>query len=281
MDKFQADLGLTDEDVTRIKQPIIERRTAEHQEQQLAKQRQQDAENRRQQQEAERLQAERQREQEYQQQLKRYEQEFSRAIRSSFPVDSNVREGLKNFQQALNLKDEDIAMLEAPLLKAREAEYQKQQAEKLRQQQEAERLQQQETERLGEQQRRQQKEESDRQQAALLKQQEIEQQRNLEARSNHHPRKRKSKLPIFLGIIGVIIIGIVIFKWYNEFIPIECVCKRPQGCTSSNYTSPDGRPENTQGERTSGGYTRGSLEAGRRFLAVYESSGYVCSGPRP
>ena len=52
LNKFQADLGLTDEDVTRIKQP----RAAEHQEQQLEKQKQQDAENRRQQQEKERLQ---------------------------------------------------------------------------------------------------------------------------------------------------------------------------------------------------------------------------------
>ncbi|MCY7278120.1 MAG: RDD family protein, partial [Phormidesmis sp. CAN_BIN44] len=89
-------------------------------------------------------------EQDYQQKLQRYEQEFSRAIRSSFPVDNYAREGLKNFQQVLDLKDEDIARLEAPLLKTREAEYQKQQAEKLRQQQEAARLQQQEADRLRE-----------------------------------------------------------------------------------------------------------------------------------
>ncbi|MCX5962010.1 MAG: caspase family protein [Cyanobacteria bacterium] len=171
LDKFQVDLGLTDEDVTRIKQPIIERRTAEHQQQQLEQRRQQDAENLRQQQEAERLQTERQRTQEYQQKLSQYEREFSRAIRSSFPLDNHVREGLKNFQQALNLKDEDIARLETPLLKIREAEYQTQQAEKLRQQQEAGRLQQQEAARLRAQQRRQ-NEESDREQEELRQQQE-------------------------------------------------------------------------------------------------------------
>jgi len=190
LDKFQVDLGLTDEDVTRIKQPIIERRTAEHQQQQLEQRRQRDAENLRQQQEAERLQTEQQRAQEYQQKLSQYEREFSRAIRSSFPLDSYAREGLKNFQQALNLKDEDIARLETPLLKTREAEHQKQQAEKLRQQQEAERLQQQEAERLREQQRRQQKEESDRQKAELHPQQEAERVRRAQA---EHERTLKAK----------------------------------------------------------------------------------------
>ena len=71
LDKFQSDLGLTEEDVARIKQPIIERRTAEHQQQQLEQQRQRDAENLRQQQEAERLQqqeADRLREQQRRQQ---------------------------------------------------------------------------------------------------------------------------------------------------------------------------------------------------------------------
>ena len=248
LDKFQADLGLIDEDVTRIKQPIVERRAAEHQQQQLEQQRQRDVENLRQQQEAERLQTERQREQEYQQKLSQYEREFSRSIRSSFPLDSYAREGLKNFQQALDLKDEDIAKLEAPLLKTREAEYQTQQAEKLRQQQEAERLQQQEAERLREKQRRQQKEESDRQQAALRKQQEIEQQRNLEARSNQEevkqqpkleqnnerPKKNRSKLPILFTVLGIAIVGIICYKNYSDYISqvryLKCVCQRPQGC---------------------------------------------------
>jgi len=155
--QLQQNLGLTIKDIERIKQPLLEQREAEFRHQQ-------EAERLRRQQEAERLQAERQREQEYQQKLQRYEQEFSRAIRASFPVDNYAREGLKNFQQALDLKDEYIARLEAPLLKTREAEYQKQQAEKLRQQQEAARLEQQEAERLREQQRRHQ-EESERRQA--------------------------------------------------------------------------------------------------------------------
>jgi Caspase domain len=56
LNKFQADLGLTDKDVLQIKQPIIERRTAENQQQKLEQQILQDTENLRQQQEAERLQ---------------------------------------------------------------------------------------------------------------------------------------------------------------------------------------------------------------------------------
>ena len=194
LDKFQVALGLTDEDVTRIKQPIIERRTAEHQQQQLEQRRQRDAENLRQQQEAERLQTEQQRAQEYQQKLSQYEREFSRAIRSSFPLDGYAREGLKNFQQALNLKDEDIARLETPLLKTREAEYQKQQAEQLRQQQEAERLQQQEAERLREHQRRQ-KEESDRQQAELRQQNQTQQ-------FSHQQAEQQSTTDISLRYAG-------------------------------------------------------------------------------
>jgi len=238
LDKFQADLGLTDEDVARIKQPIVERRAAEHQQQQLEQQRQRDAENLRQQQEAERLQTERQRAQEYQQKLSQYEREFSRAIRSSFPLDNHVREGLKNFQQALDLKDEDIARLETPLLKTREAEYQKQQAEKLRQQQEAERLQQQEAEQMREQQRRQ-KEESERHQAELRQQQEAvrlreqaKQQNGLE--ESHQGRKKTSKkLPIFFGVCGVVIIGITGYLWATspgEIVVVRCTCQLPEGC---------------------------------------------------
>ena len=65
LNKFQSELGLTDEDVEQIKQPIIERRTSEYQQRQLEQQKQQDVEQ--QQQEAERLQIGQQLEQEYQQ----------------------------------------------------------------------------------------------------------------------------------------------------------------------------------------------------------------------
>jgi len=300
LDKFQADLRLADGDVARIKQPIIERRTAEHQEQQLAKQRQQDAENRRQQQEAERLQAERQREQEYQQQLKRYEQEFSRAIRSSFPVDSNVRKGLKNFQQALNLKDEDIARLEAPLLKTREAEYQKQQAEKLRQQQEAERLQQQEAERLREQQRRQQKEESDRQQAALRQQQEAERLReqqaaqqsnldssqpqelaerqNLSKESRQGNKKSGNKRLILFGICGIVVIGISGLWWFDKVEYVSCICQNPEGCKGDYYNS---YAHTVHGDTVIWGYSPNSLDSynkldTRKRFAERKKAGFAC-----
>jgi len=292
LDKFQADLGLTDEDVARIKQPIVERRAAEHQQQQLEQQRQRDAENLRQQQEAERLQTERQRAQEYQQKLSQYEREFSRAIRSSFPLDNHVREGLKNFQQALNLKDEDIARLETPLLKTREAEHQKQQAEKLRQQQEAERLQQQEAERLREQQRRQQKEESERQKGELIQQQEAarlreqaKQQNGLEE-SRQGRKKTSKKLPILFGVCGIAVIGISGLLWLNKTETIQCVCHRPQGCDDRVDSSSGGGLPYAEGETTRWGYAPNRLDSTNKKFARdqftrLEKAGFVCSGTRP
>ncbi len=293
LDKFQVDLGLTDEDVARIKQPIVERRAAEHQQQQLEQQKQRNFENLRQQQEAERLQTERQRAQEYQQKLSQYEREFSRAIRSSFPLDNHVREGLKNFQQALNLKDEDIARLEAPLLKTREAEYQTQQAEKLRQQQEAERLQQQEAERLREQKRRQ-NEESDREQEELRQQQEaarlreqVKQQNGLE--ENRQGRKKPGKkLPILFGVCGIAVIGISGLLWQEKVEYIQCVCHRPQGCDDRVNSSAGGAPPVGEGGTTRWGYAPHSIqgysrnqEFARDQFTRLEKAGFVCSGTRP
>ncbi len=67
LNKFQADLGLTDEDVAQIKRPILERRAAEDQQLRLEQQRQQDVEKvpekvRQPSEEVQKLQPERQRE---------------------------------------------------------------------------------------------------------------------------------------------------------------------------------------------------------------------------
>ncbi|WP_042341674.1 hypothetical protein [Calothrix sp. PCC 7507] len=70
---------------------------------------------------------------EHQRNLQRYEQEFRRAIEAEYPLNDYVRNGLKDFQQSLGLKSEDIEQLERPILTQKEAEYrQKLEAEQLR-----------------------------------------------------------------------------------------------------------------------------------------------------
>ncbi len=56
----------------------------------------------------------------HQQNLRRYAQEFRHAIEALYPLDAFVREGLQAFQQQLNLGDDDVARIEAPLIAAKE-----------------------------------------------------------------------------------------------------------------------------------------------------------------
>lgn len=58
--------------------------------------------------------------------LQRYEQEFSNAVRSVYPLDDDVREGLNQLQQSLGLRDTDVAGIEQPILKQAEATRQEQ-----------------------------------------------------------------------------------------------------------------------------------------------------------
>jgi formylglycine-generating enzyme required for sulfatase activity len=83
-----------------------------------------------------------------QQKLQRYEQALS--LIKQYPLSNKDRNGLKRFQNFLNLRDEDIEPIEQRVLALKQAEYE-------RQQQEAERL----------------RQEYQRQQAELLKQREI------------------------------------------------------------------------------------------------------------
>ncbi|PSB18966.1 hypothetical protein C7B65_13175 [Phormidesmis priestleyi ULC007] len=53
--------------------------------------------------------------QEYKQSLRQYEQEFNNAVKRQFPFSSETRSDLKYFQQALGLRDEDVAPIEAKL----------------------------------------------------------------------------------------------------------------------------------------------------------------------
>ena len=65
--------------------------------------------------------------------LQRYEEEFSKAVQSAYPLDDDVRDGLKQLQQSLELADADVAGIEQPILKQAEATRQ----EQLRQEAEA------------------------------------------------------------------------------------------------------------------------------------------------
>ncbi|UJB73278.1 SUMF1/EgtB/PvdO family nonheme iron enzyme (plasmid) [Acaryochloris sp. 'Moss Beach'] len=70
--------------------------------------------------------------------LRQYEAELKKIVRSVYPLDDYVREGLKQLQQSLGLLDADVARIEQPILKQAEVERQerkKQQAEAKRQEQ--------------------------------------------------------------------------------------------------------------------------------------------------
>ena len=56
-----------------------------------------------------------------QEKLQRYEQEFRRAINAQFPLDSYGIDGLKRFQQQLELSDQDVAQIKESLLATKRA----------------------------------------------------------------------------------------------------------------------------------------------------------------
>jgi len=116
---YQQDvLGLRHEDIASIELEITSAKETEYQKQvQIQKQREKE---------------------EYGNNLRRYEQELSIAVKAGYPLDEYVRNGLKQFQQSLGLRDEDIALIEQRVFAPKQAEYdrQKQESEKLRQEQE-------------------------------------------------------------------------------------------------------------------------------------------------
>ncbi|WP_392480288.1 ABC transporter substrate-binding protein [Nostoc sp. C110] len=52
----------------------------------------------------------------YKKKLQRYEQAFRNEIKLGFPPSDKIRTNLKRLQQALGLRDEDIALIEAPII---------------------------------------------------------------------------------------------------------------------------------------------------------------------
>lgn len=96
---YQKHLGLRDADITAIEEQILTPLRVEQ---------------KRKQQEANRLRQEHEQES-YENRLWKYEQEFSKAIQKAYPLDQYVTEGLKKFQQQLELRDEDVTRIERPI----------------------------------------------------------------------------------------------------------------------------------------------------------------------
>jgi formylglycine-generating enzyme required for sulfatase activity len=120
LERRQRDLGLKPEDVAQISKPILDQAELDEQakKQRLA--------------EAARLQElERQRQrqqQEYATKLERYRQEFFKAVEAEYPLHPAALENLKTFRHQLELKDEDVEAIAAPILAAKQTEYEQQQA---------------------------------------------------------------------------------------------------------------------------------------------------------
>jgi formylglycine-generating enzyme required for sulfatase activity len=106
--EFQLDHNLTDEEVEKISQPILEEAEINYQ--------------RKCQQEIRSL----------------YEKEFTVAIDAGYPLDDFVRNNLKNLQESLHLSDEDIKRIEEPIVASKKAAYQQRLAEEQRQKKEKE-----------------------------------------------------------------------------------------------------------------------------------------------
>jgi len=126
---LQRSLNLREEDIARIAYPLIQEAERRYQERVKL-----ENEQRRQE----------QKKAEYANKLRRYEQEFTRAVQAGYPLDQYVLDGLKSFQQQLQLNDEEVTRIEQPILEPLERSYQarlkqQQQAEKQRQVELAER----------------------------------------------------------------------------------------------------------------------------------------------
>ncbi|KST68224.1 caspase, EACC1-associated type [Mastigocoleus testarum] len=77
----------------------------------------------------------------YKRKLDKYEQDLRDAINQEYPFNENTKKDLKEYQQDLGLRDEDIASIEKRIIAPKQTEYQRQQQEegkKLLQQIEAE-----------------------------------------------------------------------------------------------------------------------------------------------
>jgi hypothetical protein len=112
---FQKSLGLQAKDIDLLERPFIAVKEAERKQKLEAEQQKKKQEQDKLKREQEKI--------EYQRKLQRYEQDFCRAIDAEYPLSDYVRNGLKDFQQSLSLKSEDVEQIERPLLAVKESEY--------------------------------------------------------------------------------------------------------------------------------------------------------------
>ena len=140
INSWQQSLGLRDEDIEQIEQPILAAKYQEKlKEEEAETQRQQEAERARQ------LELQKQQEQKkYENKLQQYKQEFLKAIEQEYPLSKQARDQINSWQQSLGLRDEDVEQIQQSLIVLKESEYQ--------QRLEAERLKREEEERLRQQQ---------------------------------------------------------------------------------------------------------------------------------
>ncbi len=126
---LQQSLQLRTEDIRHIQQPILVNKYQEKIKEK-ERQRDQEQENKR----FKQIEAQKKLErQAYENKLQQYKQEFLRVIQREYPLDEDVQNGLKSFQQSLKIRDEDIQQIEQPLIAQKESEFQQQQqAERLK-----------------------------------------------------------------------------------------------------------------------------------------------------
>ena len=125
---FQKSLGLRDEDVIRVEEPILKVAEARYQEkfrfQETERQRLQESERLR------HLEWQKQQEKvDSQSKLRRYEQVFSRAIQVEYPLSSHIRDSLSGLQQSLQLTNDEVVRIEQQM---QTKEYQRQKVEQLK-----------------------------------------------------------------------------------------------------------------------------------------------------
>ncbi|MDF5728616.1 MAG: caspase family protein [Rhizonema sp. PD38] len=106
--QLQESLQLTNDEILQIEQPILTQKQTEHKEQL-------------------------QQYEVHQQNLVRYQQAFSEIIERNFPLSQATRSELKQWQQSLQLTNDEIAQIEQPLVTQKQAEYERRQEEQRRQ----------------------------------------------------------------------------------------------------------------------------------------------------
>lgn len=108
--EVESQFALRGQDTTGVEQPLL--RQAEISYQEKLRQEQEQAE--------------------YENKLLRYKQEFSIAVQAEYPLSESVIAGLNKFQQSLELKTEEVELIEKEIIVPKEAEFQKKQAENLK-----------------------------------------------------------------------------------------------------------------------------------------------------